>query len=143
MDREGFFWKIQDGRLPVPACSITLGTLFTDVNPAAGTLRAEFEGKPEFANPAGNIQGGFIAAMLDETMGPALNAMLGAGEFAPTVDLHISFLRPAKMGRLEGHARVLRRGRDVSFVEGELHQNGKLVATATATFFTRRDNSAG
>jgi acyl-coenzyme A thioesterase PaaI-like protein len=30
---------------------------------------------------AGVIQGGFLAAMLDDTLGPALVATLGAGQF--------------------------------------------------------------
>jgi len=89
-------------------------------------------------NPVGNIQGGFLAAMLDDTMGPALAATLDAGEFAPTLPLTVSFARPAKVGRLLGKDRIVRRGREVCLLAGELYQDGELVASATATALIRR-----
>jgi uncharacterized protein (TIGR00369 family) len=72
--------------------------------------------------------------MLDDTLGPALVATLGPGQFAPTTDLHVQFLRPARPGRLTGRGRVVRRGRDVAFLAGELvDESGEIVAVATAT----------
>ena len=106
-------------------------------------IRAEFDGKPEFANPVGNIQGGILVAMLDETMGPAMASTLRAGEFAPTLDLHVSFLRPARVGKLEGRSRMVRRGREVCVLTAELFQEGKAVAMATATFLIRGGGLAG
>jgi uncharacterized protein (TIGR00369 family) len=103
-----------------------------------GTIEVEFEGKPEFANPMGNIQGGFLAAMLDDTMGPALAATLGAGEVAPTVSLNVSFVKSAKVGKLTGAGRVVRRGQGVCFLAGELFQAGELIASATATALVRK-----
>ena len=49
--------------------------------------------------PSGHVQGGFLAAMLDDTMGPALTATLEAGQFAPTVNLNVSFTARPKPGR--------------------------------------------
>jgi len=137
MDHEAFFWKMQSGELPPPRAAVTLGLRFTQVDAAAGTVEAEFEGRPEFTNPAGVIQGGFLAAMLDDTMGPALAAQLGGGEFAPTLNLNVSFHRPAQVGKLRGVGRVVRRGRDVCFLAGELYQGDELVASATATAIVR------
>lgn len=74
-----------------------------------------------------------------DTLGPALVATLGEGEWAPTVDLQVRFLRPAKPGVLRGRGRVVRRGRDIAFLAGELRgPNGDVVATATATPAVRR-----
>jgi len=88
----------------------------------------------QFLNPVGVIQGGFLAAMLDDTLGPALAAVLEPEQFAPTTDLHVQFLRPARPGRLVGHGRIVRRGRDVAFLAGELQdESGTIVAVATAT----------
>ena len=93
-----------------------------------------FAATDAFLNPVGVVQGGFLAAMLDDTLGPALVATLGPGEFAPTSDLHVQFLRPARPGRLVGRGRIVRRGRDVAFLAGELADgDGNLVAVATAT----------
>ena len=138
VDREAFFWQVQDGRLPPPRVAATLGMVITKVSAEDGVVEADFEGKPEFTNPVGNVQGGILAAMLDDTMGPALACQLRAGEFAPTLNLSISFLKPAKPGRLRGIGRVVRRGRDVCNLSGELYQGDELVATATATALIRK-----
>lgn len=138
VDKNSFFWKMVDGRLPPPACARTLGTVFANIDPERGTIEVDFEAKPEFLNPAGIVQGGFLAAMLDDTMGPALVATLDAGEFAPTVNLNVQFHRPAKPGPLKGVGRVVLRGKEVCQLSSELFQNGKIVATATATAVIRK-----
>ena len=92
MDKNSFLWKMVDGRLPLSPCDKTLGFEFVQIDGKRGTVEIKFEAKPEFLNPAGNVQGGFLAAMLDDTMGPALAAMLDAGEFAPTLNLTCSFI---------------------------------------------------
>lgn len=138
MDRDAFFWQVQDGRRQLPRVAQTLGMAITRVDAEAGVVESEFEGKPEFSNPVGNVQGGILAAMLDDAMGVALACQLGAGEFAPTLNLHISFLKPAKPGKLRGVGRVVRKGRDVCSIAGELFQEGELVATATATALIRK-----
>jgi uncharacterized protein (TIGR00369 family) len=138
MDREAFFWQIMDGRQPRPPCADALGIEFSNVRPHEGAADVTFVARPEFLNPTGNVQGGFLAAMLDDTMGPALAATLGKGEYAPTANLNVSFLKPAKAGALLGKGRIVRRGRDVCFLAGDLFQNGELIATATATAIIRR-----
>ena len=120
-------------RLPAPPCAQLLGWRILDARPLDGWIRIGFEGRPEFCNPAGVIQGGFLAAMLDDTMGPAVVCMLPPGKFAPTLNLNISFERPAKVGTLIAKARVSKRGRQACFVSGALFQDGVQVATATAT----------
>jgi uncharacterized protein (TIGR00369 family) len=137
MDKEAFFWKVMAGELPPPRAAGTLGLVFGRIDAAAGTIEVEFQGRPEFTNPAGNIQGGFLAAMLDDTMGPALAATLAKGEFAPTLNLNVAFQRPAKVGTIQGRGRVVKRGRDICFLAGELSQDGELIASATATALIR------
>lgn len=138
MDRDSVFWKIADGRLPPPECAKTLGIKFLDVDAACGRIEVAFEAKADFLNLAGHVQGGFLAAMLDDTMGPALVATLDPGEFAPTVNLNVQFHRPARVGPLKGVGRVLLRGREVCQLAGELTQDGRVVATGTATAVIRK-----
>jgi uncharacterized protein (TIGR00369 family) len=138
MDQDSFFWQIQNGKLPAPKAAATLGISIKKVDAEVGTIEVEFQGKPEFTNPAGNVQGGFLAAMLDDTMGPALAAMLAKGEFAPTLNLNVSFVRAAKVGAIQGRGRVLKRGKEICFLAAELYQEGELVASATATAIVRR-----
>jgi uncharacterized protein (TIGR00369 family) len=132
--REGPFWDAMAGRAPLPPAAVLLGWELVSVDPDAGTIEVAFAASDQFLNPAGAIQGGFVAAMLDDTLGPALVATLGPGQFAPTTDLHVQFLRPARPGRLTGRGRVVRRGRDVAFLSGELvDESDQIVAVATAT----------
>jgi uncharacterized protein (TIGR00369 family) len=134
MQREGPFWEAVEGRAPLPAAAVTLGWELVSISPEDGTIEVAFTASEAFLNPAGFIQGGFLAAMLDDTLGPALVAGLGPGDFAPTTDLHVQFLRPARPGRLLGRGRVVRRARDVGFLAGELvDSDGAVVAVATAT----------
>jgi len=131
---EGPFWDVMEGRVAPPPAAVLLGWELVAVDPAAGTIEVAFTASDQFLNPAGVIQGGFLAAMLDDTLGPALVATLGPGQFAPTTDLHVQFLHPARPGRLTGRGRVVRRGQEVAFLAGELlDSSGQLVATAVAT----------
>jgi uncharacterized protein (TIGR00369 family) len=138
MEKDSLFWRLVSGELPPPACAVTLGCAFTQVDPEAGTIETQFQGKPEFVNPLGHIQGGFLAAMLDDTLGPALVATLPKGQFAPTVNLSVSFHRPGKVGQITGKGRILKRGKELAFMSGELYQEGQMIASATATAIIRQ-----
>ena len=62
-----------------PPSSRLLGWRLLDARSSDGWVRIGFDGKPEFCNPAGFIQGGILSAMLDDTMGPAVFVMLLGG----------------------------------------------------------------
>jgi uncharacterized protein (TIGR00369 family) len=127
-----------EGRAAKPAVASLLGWELVAVDPDAGTIEMAFTATDQFLNPIGVVQGGMLAAMLDDTLGPALVATLGPGQFAPTTDLHVQFLRPAHPGRLVGRGRVVRRGKQIAFLAGELFdESGEIVATAMATAHIR------
>jgi uncharacterized protein (TIGR00369 family) len=72
--------------------------------------------------------------MLDDTMGPALVATLQPGQFAPTLDLQVQFLRPARPGLIHGHGAVVHRGMEICFLSGTLTDPaGRMLATGSAT----------
>jgi len=132
--RTGPFWDAAAGRIPPPPAAETLGWRLEAVDPAVGTVQVAFEASPTFRNPMGNIQGGFLAAMLDDTLGPALVATLEPDQFAATLELKVNFLRPARPGRLVGTGRIVHRGGTIAFLAGDLRDAaGDLIATATAT----------
>jgi uncharacterized protein (TIGR00369 family) len=134
MTRQGPFWDFLNGRLPAPPCTELLGWQLEEIDPEAGTIQVGFHGRHEFTNPTGAIQGGFVSAMLDDTLGPALAATLKPDQFAPTVELKVNFLRPAYPGRLVGSGRVVHRGGTIAFLAGEIADaDGTVLATATAT----------
>ncbi len=128
-------WDWKDGRGHRPRSLQTLGFELLDLDLAAGTAEAAFVAGEEFGNTVGNVQGGFQAAMLDATLGAAIVSTLEEGQMAPTLELKVSYLRPARIGRFVGRARILRRGGRVAFLEGELcDEDGEVVSRATATF---------
>ena len=128
------FWAAIRGEVPSPPCAKLLGWKALEAKPGSGRIRVQFEATRDFTNPMGNVQGGFLAAMLDDTMGPALATTFEKDEFAPTLELKINFIRPARPGTLIGTGRVVHRGGTVAFLQGELHDaQGELIATATAT----------
>jgi uncharacterized protein (TIGR00369 family) len=138
MERRGPFWDVMEGRADPPPVAELLGFELLAIDPEAGTIEVGFVGRPEFRNPVGHVQGGILASMLDDTMGPALVATLGPDEWAPTADLQVQFLAPARPGPFVGRGRVVRRGRTVAFMAGELvDAEGTVVATGTATAVVR------
>jgi uncharacterized protein (TIGR00369 family) len=125
----------------MPEAAALLGWQLVSVDPEAGTIEVAFEATEQFCNPVGNIQGGFLAAMLDDTLGPALVATLGPDQFAPTLDLHVQFVRAATPGPVVGRGRVVEKARTVAFLAGELRDgSGELLATATATAAIRTNH---
>ena len=68
----------------------------------------------------GNVLGAFLAAMLYDTVGPALLATLKPDQFQSTLDLNVRFLRPVRPGRLIGRGRVIHRNGDLALIEAAL-----------------------
>lgn len=121
-------------RLEAPPSSKLLGWHLLDARPEEGRIRIGFDGKREFCNPAGFIQGGILGAMLDDTMGPAVFVMTEGRLYTATITMTVNFLAPAKVGRIVGEAKVTQLGKTVAFVEGRLMAgDGVVLATSTAS----------
>jgi len=118
----------------MPRAAATLGFEFVDADVARGTIDLAFTATEAFTNPAGNVLGAFVAAMLYDTLGPALLATLQPDQFQSTLDLNVHFLRPVRPGRLTGKGRVVHREGDIAFLEASLFDSGgSVIANATAT----------
>jgi uncharacterized protein (TIGR00369 family) len=121
-------------RFPKPACAELLGWRLLAQDATKGWVRIGFEGRHAFLNPAGFIQGGLVAAMLDDSMGPAILVMTEGRSYTVTIDMNVSFLAPAKPGRLIGEGQVLQLGKTIAFLEGRLSdEEGMLIARATSS----------
>ena len=124
-----------EGR-PLPPASATLGHRFIAFDREAMTLSLGFEAREDFVNPMGVVQGGFLTAMIDDTMGPLMMALTGRP--GATIDLSVQFLRGVQPGPVTATARVTRMGRSVAFLEGELADaQGRIGVRATSSFFLR------
>ncbi len=100
----------------------------------AGSAHARATVTEQTANVAGVLHGGAFYALLDNVAYLAVVPLLDQGQNATTHDLHVSVLRPARLGdvlRLEG--KVRRFGRSLVFCEAEAWVGDKLTATARVT----------
>src|SRR6266702_1737304 len=133
-ERSGPFWDGVEGRAPIPRAAATLGWEFIDADVEKGTIEVAFNATEDFTNPAGNVLGAFLAAMLYDTVGPALLATLKPGQFQSTLQFSVNFLRPVRPGRIVGKGRVVHRNGDLAYLSATLNGSGKaIIATASAT----------
>jgi uncharacterized protein (TIGR00369 family) len=121
-------------RLDAPPSSKLLGWHLLDARPDEGWIRIGFDGKRDFCNPAGFIQGGILGAMLDDTMGPAVFVMTDGRLYTATISMTVNFLAPARPGPITAEATVTQLGKTVAFVEGRLMGvGGTMLATSSAS----------
>src|SRR5215471_15880474 len=106
--------------IPRPRSAELLGWRLIDARPQEGLIKVGFDGKPEFCNPAGYVQGGILSAMLENSMGPAALIMTDGTFYTTTISLTVNFLSPARPGPLIVEARVTQLGRTIAFMEGRL-----------------------
>jgi uncharacterized protein (TIGR00369 family) len=117
-----------------PPCAQLLGWTLLEHDAARGWARMGFEGRPEFLNPAGFVQGGLLAAMLDDSMGPPAFLMNEGRLYSTTIDMNVSFLAPAKPGRFTAEGQVVQMGKTIAFLEARLFDSdGTLVAKASSS----------
>ncbi len=131
-------------RIQVPAnCELTLGMRCVDKSRPGRTVW-QMRADERFANPAGIVQGGFVAAMADSAMGSAaITFARASGRSFGIVNLEMktSFLAPARVGTLlDCTATVVSGGGRVAFAEAEVvDDRGRTVARATSTYlYTER-----
>lgn len=129
---DNWFHRMQRGETPPPPVAGLLGETIRAVDVQAGTLEADYLADARFANPAGGVQGGMLGAMLDALTAGLVDATLRPGEVVATLGLNVQFMGAARPGALQGRAWLSKRGREVCFVQAELSQAGKAVASAQA-----------
>jgi uncharacterized protein (TIGR00369 family) len=117
-----------------PKGSQLLGFRMLSVTQARHEVEVEFDANDGFCNPMGQIQGGFVCAMLDDAMSVAGLVESQFTAVMPTLEMKTSFMRPALPGKLRAVGRIAKWGRSIAFTEGELYDaEGRLLAKATGT----------
>jgi uncharacterized protein (TIGR00369 family) len=76
-----------------PPCARHLGFELIDFSVGEGWAEVAFNPRPEFANPAGVVQGGFVCAMLDDVMSVAASISQRFAVIVPTLQTSVSYLR--------------------------------------------------
>ena len=120
-------------RIQLPPWMGLFGWHLIDARPGDGWIRVGFDGKREFCNAAGFVQGGIQSAMLDGTMGAGF-VMTDGKLYSPTISMTVNFMAQAKTGPITSEAKVTQLGKSIAFVEGRLTaDDGMLLATASAS----------
>jgi uncharacterized protein (TIGR00369 family) len=130
------------GDVDAPPIAHTIGFLMTAIGD--GTARFEMDTSPErHANPMGTLHGGVLCDLADGAMGMAFASTLADGESFTTLELKINYLKPVWRTHLTADARVVRRGRDVGFIECDVvAADGSLVARSSSTCLVLRGEKA-
>ncbi len=123
--------------LPTPECAKLTPFEVTDAD-ESGRVRVRFSRQPAFGNHFGNVQGGFLIAMLEVPLTLAIFAC--SRRWYPTIEIKASFVAPAPLGDLHAEAVVLRLGKSICFSEARMWTpDDTLVAHATASSLVTRD----
>lgn len=121
-----------------PNSDLTLGMVCVDkAQPGRTVWRLTADER--FENPAGILQGGFLAAFADSSMGAAAVTWVGERRVrVANAELKISYMAPVETGEeLVCEAEVVSGGSRVAFVEATITSGARLVARATSTYLFR------
>jgi uncharacterized protein (TIGR00369 family) len=115
-------------------CSAWLGQELLEIDIETGFARIAYAMGEAHFNRFGALHGGAIACVMDDVLAVAAGLVLNWGEIAPTLEMKVSYLSQGAAGRHIAEARVLKRGRQINFLDANFaNESGKLIATATAT----------
>lgn len=88
------------------------------------------------------IHGGVMATLIDATVAGAIHSDAEAtlNEMEPlTIDMDINYHAPVTGGDIVARADLIQRGGTIAVGKSEVHNEGNLVASGTATYFQKWD----
>ena len=100
-----------------------------------GRARVRFTPTKQMENPYGLIQGGILAGMIDNIIGPAVASAVPDRQTS-TIQMSVHYLHSVRAGeRIIGEAQVIKFGRTQAYTEARLvrEDDGTLLVKATAT----------
>jgi uncharacterized protein (TIGR00369 family) len=125
---------IASGEIPPPPIAVLLGFGLERVDTGRATFTVE--SGEHLYNPIGSVHGGVLATLLDSALGCAVHSTLPAGVGYTTVDLNVTYLRPATKdtGRLTCESEIVHSGRKIGTARAQIvDDDGRLYATGTTT----------
>ncbi len=114
---------------------MTLGDgVVIESDPEAGRAVIRFTCKPEMCHSGGVAQGGFVTGWIDSAMAHACIARYTVAYWIATLEVKVSFFKPARPGEVRAEGWIERAGRQTVFAEGQLlDANGEILAKASST----------
>jgi acyl-CoA thioesterase len=101
-----------------------------------GRARFELAVDARHLNPNGLLHGGVVYSLADTAMGAALFSRLDPGETCVTLEIKMNYLSSVTGGGVAADAAVVDRSTRIGVIEAKVfHDDGRLVALATGTFY--------
>jgi uncharacterized protein (TIGR00369 family) len=124
------------------AAMATLGARLSRVD--AGHVEIELPFRPELTQQHGFLHAGIVTSVLDSACGYAAMSLMEVGAAVLSVEFKVNLLAPARGDLFRASGRVVRAGRNLTVVSGELRVveaggEGTLVAMMTGTMMAVRD----
>ena len=95
----------------------------------------ELDAGERHLNSHGTVHGGAIATIIDTAMGAAVRREDTHDEAPVTIEMKVTYLRPAHPGRLRAEAAIRRRGKRIVIAEVDVFDaDGEAVAHGIGTF---------
>ena len=127
-----YLQRVASGEIPPSPIMELIGFGFTHVE--RGRAIVELDVGEQHTNPFGLVQGGLICDIADSAMGAAYHSTLEENESCTTLEIKVSYFKPAPKTKLLAEGRVIKQGRNIGFLECDVTDNeGNLIARATST----------
>jgi len=86
------------------------------------------------------LHGGVLASIADSACAVAAISLIFPANYATTINLHVSYLRPVTQGRFRAEGRCVKAGKNVMFCDAQVFdENGSLVCAATSQLMVVRN----
>ena len=106
-----------------------------------GFLKLEAQFPKETLNPGRSVQGGQMNSLLDDITSLLLIYESKGSIYPSSINLHSHHHRPLFGGKVIATAELIKRGKSITTVKGELYDlNGKLATTLMHTVFIIKSN---
>lgn len=127
-----------DNNVPPPEQNTVMAILgdgvVNELDSVDGRSVIEFTCRPEMCHSGGVAQGGFVSGWLDSAMAHACIARYTTDYWIATLEMKVSFFRPAGPGRVIAEGWIERAGKQTVFTEGRLlDADGTVLAKASST----------
>lgn len=133
-----YLQKVVRGETPPPPITTLIGFALKSVEPGKAVI--ELDADERHANPFGGVHGGLICDIADTAMGAAYHSTLEENETCSTLELKISFLRPAPKRKIRAEGVVIKKGLNIGFLECDVTDDeGLLIARATSTLLKQKN----
>ena len=129
-----YLQRLVGGEFAPPPIAMVFNMVLHSVDDGEAVFRCTPD--ESFLNPLGLIHGGVLCTLMDTAMGVAVQTKVPADVGYATIELKVSFLKPAPYDGtpLEARGRVLRVGRTIAFSEAHAYTaGGTLVGHATSS----------